>query len=83
LVTSYLLIMAISLIFLFLWSKLPDPTGPQPRTRDSLPDRAGNVVQSVEAEETSGPKLHPGQLGEPYDHDRIRVFSEGGRSRRY
>ncbi len=36
---SYLLVIARSLIFLFLWSKLPDPTRPQPETLNSLPDR--------------------------------------------
>jgi hypothetical protein len=72
---SYLLVMAISLIFLFLWSKLPDPTGPQPETLNSFRD--SNGMQSVETGETPGPKLHPSQLGEPDDHGRIRVFAEG------
>ena len=74
---SYLLVITISLIFLFLWSKLPDPTGPQPDTRISLPDRESNAMQSAKTGETRGPKLHPDQLGRPDDNGRIRLIPHG------
>ena len=74
---SYLLVISISLIFLFLWSKLPDPTGPQPETRNSLPDRESNAMQSAKTGETRGPKLHPDRLGRPDDDGRIRLFPHG------
>ena len=74
---SYLLVIAISLIFLFLWSKLPDPTRPQPETLNSLPDRESNGMQSAKTGEIRGAKLHPDQLGEPDDHGRIRMLSDG------
>jgi hypothetical protein len=60
---SYLLVIAISLIFLFLWSKLPDPTGPQTATLNRIPDRESNGMQSATAGETRGAKQHPDQLG--------------------
>ena len=53
---SYLLVIAISLIFLFLWSKLPDPTGPKPETFNSLLDRESNGMQSAKTGETRGAK---------------------------
>ena len=74
---SYLLVISISLIFLFLWSKLPDPTGPQPDTRNSLPDRESNAMQSAKTGETRGPTPHPDQLGRPDDDGRIRLFPHG------
>jgi hypothetical protein len=74
---SYLLVISISLIFLFLWSRLPDPTGPQPETRNSLPDRESNAMQSAKTGETRGPKLHPDRLGRPDDDGGIRLFPHG------
>ena len=74
---SYLLVISISLIFLFLWSKLPDPTGPQTKTRNSLPDRESTAIQSAKTGETRGPKLHPDRLGRPDDDGRIRLFPHG------
>jgi hypothetical protein len=76
-VMRYLFVYAISLIFLFLWSKLPDPAGPQPETLNSLPDRESNDMQSAKTGEARGAKLHPDELGEPDDHGRIRVLSDG------
>ena len=66
---SYLLVISISLIFLFLWSRLPDPTGPA--TRNTPRPRSGKQrhaerqdTRDTKAGETQGPRLHPDQLGQ-------------------
>ena len=74
---SYLLIIAVSLIFLFLWSKLPDPTGPEPETLNSVPDRESNGMQSAKTGDTRETKLLPDRLGEPDRQGRIRIRSDG------
>jgi hypothetical protein len=61
---SYLLVVAVLLIFLFLWSKLPDPKGPQPEAVNSLSDRKDNGTRSADTGQSRGVKLHPDQLGE-------------------
>jgi hypothetical protein len=61
---SYLLVIAISSIFLFLWSKLPDPTRQQPETLNSLPDRESNGMQSAKhGRDTRGEAASPSTRG--------------------
>jgi hypothetical protein len=69
---SYLLITAILLALLFLWSQLPDPAGRRAMMVTSLPDRDSDGVPTAKADER-GMKPHPDQLGEPDEHGRIRI----------
>lgn len=70
---SYVLVAAVLLMFQFLWSRLPDPAGRRPKTVNGTPEHQCDDAQRAKADERSGVRRHPDQIGEVDERGRIKI----------